>query len=257
MINNCPNCGKELKLTDAHKVKIKNTLSSLKANQVIKLGCPYCKKPIELNKDGQSPSSSIPEPLQPEADESIEQNDAVKPKEEPIQPSKNPPQPPNPPELDWLYSGKMEDKQIIEDVTKAMILMPASSDRDLVVSAFQDMEYQTSLTSDTEQAIERLNFETFSAIVYHTKFENCDFKDSIFHTYIKELPMKKRRYIYYVVIGPEFQSTYNLEALAYSVNLVINDKEISHIKLILKKGLQDHESLFGPYISMLKKHGKK
>ena len=67
--------------------------------------------------------------------------------------------------------------------------------------------------------------------------------------------MTQRRSIYYVLIGPDFHTLYDLEALSNSANLVVNESELGQFDLILKKGLQDYDDLFGLYIKMLKEHG--
>jgi len=55
-----------------------------------------------------------------------------------------------------------------------------------------------------------------------------------------------------VLIGKGFSTLYDLEALSYSANVVVNDSEIEHIDIILKKGMQDYLELFGPYIESLR-----
>ena len=44
---------------------------------------------------------------------------------------------------------------------------------------------------------------------------------------------------------------YDLEALAFSANLVINDREMPHLEPVLRKGLQDYEKLFRPLLDAL------
>jgi hypothetical protein len=81
--------------------------------------------------------------------------------------------------------------------------------------------------------------------------------DSSFHTYMRVMSMEKRRYIYYILVGKEFHTLYDLEALSYSANVVINDNEIAHFDIILRKGLRDYDDLFGPYINAIKDYETK
>ena len=69
--------------------------------------------------------------------------------------------------------------------------------------------------------------------------------------------MGKRRYMIYVLIGPEFNTLYDLQALAYSANMVVNDKDADKMKTIWKKGKNDYDELFNPFITILKSHGKR
>jgi hypothetical protein len=50
---------------------------------------------------------------------------------------------------------------------------------------------------------------------------------------------------------------YDIQALAYSANLVVNDAELDSIGLILKKGLRDYEDLFGPFLAALEANAQK
>ncbi len=74
------------------------------------------------------------------------------------------------------------------------------------------------------------------------------------HQKIINLPMAVRRYIYYAIIGPEFHTLYDLEALALSANLVINRRDLSSLKTIITKGLRGNEGLFGPLIQSQRQH---
>ena len=69
---------------------------------------------------------------------------------------------------------------------------------------------------------------------------------------MEEMPMNIRRSMYYILVGIQFSTLYDLEALSYSANIVVNDKEIEHIDIILRKGMQDYMELFGSYAETLK-----
>ncbi len=68
--------------------------------------------------------------------------------------------------------------------------------------------------------------------------------------------MSRRRYIFYVLIGEEFDTLYDLQALAYSANLVINDADIPYVGTVLKKAIPEFEALFGPLMEELRVIGK-
>ena len=68
--------------------------------------------------------------------------------------------------------------------------------------------------------------------------------------------MQRRRYLFYILIGPEFHTLYNLQALAYSANLVINEKDLYHMGVALRKAIPMYEEVFGPYMEELTSAGK-
>jgi hypothetical protein len=68
--------------------------------------------------------------------------------------------------------------------------------------------------------------------------------------------MARRRYIFYALLGPEFNTFFNLQALAYSANLVVNEKDTPHFGVILRKSIPEYEELFGPFMEELKVQGR-
>jgi hypothetical protein len=68
--------------------------------------------------------------------------------------------------------------------------------------------------------------------------------------------MNRRRNIHYTLIGPDFQTLYDLEALSNSANLVVNDSEMDHFGLILKKSLHESQKLFGPLAEAMVAQGR-
>jgi hypothetical protein len=138
-----------------------------------------------------------------------------------------------------------------------MLLIPEGAGAALVGKAFQDMGYQIVLPKSSAEAIEKQRFVNFAAVVYHVSFENGGIDSSSFHRHMRKMAMGKRRYTLYALIGPGFKTFYDLEALANSANLVINDADLRHLPVILKKAIHDYEALFSPLINMMREHGKK
>ena len=262
MISNCPNCNKPIKLSDSQQAKMKSALAKVKPGNPLKFGCPDCKKPIELNADGSlfnrqkqkvadqktgKPDTGSSQPAKPPA-----AKDSEAPK--PVNP---PPDPPKPPDLSWLKSGKTGEKGVIENVPTAMILMPEGPAKSNMEEAFKEMDFQLFFPKTADEAIESMQFKEYAAAAFHTSFEGGALGDSVFHSHMRGLSMVKRRYMYYVLIGPEFRTYYDLEALANSANVVVNDNDMDNISIIMKKGKNDYDELFGPFLAMLKAHNKR
>lgn len=256
MISNCPHCKKEIKFKDAQKAKIEAALAKLGPGKTLKLGCPLCKKPIELGAENNKKAEKAkPEKAAPAAKKAEASKPA--PKKEMPKPINPPPPAPNPPDLAWLETGEMEGKTVIEEVPTAMILVPEGQLNTDVADACKEMGYQLFYPESVDDAIDRMRFKNFEAIVFQCAFEDKPFADSVFHAHMCGMSMRKRRYIYYVVIGPDFKTLYDLEAFAYSANVVVNESEAEKIKIIMKKGKGDYDELFGPYLALIKAHGKR
>jgi hypothetical protein len=86
--------------------------------------------------------------------------------------------------------------------------------------------------------------------------KGTDLENSSFHRFLRSLNMSRRRYIFYVLIGEEFKTLYDLQALASSANLVVNDNDIPHFSLLLRKSIPEYETLFGPLMEELRMSGR-
>jgi len=226
MISNCPHCKTLLKLGETQKVKLQKALDALEPGKKLTIKCPSCAKPIML----ESPHSS----------------------------AKNVGgiAPPGPPDLSWLKDSAVQEDDRIEDVPMALVLYPDNEQRDIVRDSLEQVGYQVVFGKDIEEARERMRFVSFACVVLHSQFESPKLEDSTFHQYMRNMSMQRRRYLFYILIGPEYHTLYNLQALAYSANLVINEKDLYHMSTALRKAIPLYEEIFGPFMEELVSSGK-
>ena len=244
MIDQCPHCRKELLLNAGQVARIESALAKLPPGKLLKLSCPACKQPIELRADGTLAHDPGPASAGRQA--------PARPK-----PSKEPPPPPPPPDLSWIVDNRIEEKEVIEDVPMAMVLMEEGPARIRVAETMTEAGYLPVFPGTSEAAIEQMQFVNFGAVVLHSAFEKGGLEASAFHAHMGKMAMGRRRYIFYVLVGPEFHTLYDLEALSASANLVVNDKEIDRFGLIYKKAFQDYQALFDPLVEALAVVGKR
>jgi len=266
MLAQCPHCQQELALTEAQQAKVEKALAALQPGKSLKIGCPHCKKPIELHPEGapaEAGSNGDDEQVMKSVlysehlgDEDRDIEEVVAHVRQVPKPTKIPPAAPKAPDVSWIATGEFKAEQVVKDVPLAMILMTEEQGKSKVAEAFGEIGFQPEFAQSAEAAIERMRFVNFAAVALHSHFEGRKLADSSFHAHMRTMGMNMRRYVYYVLIGPEFNTLYDLEALSNSANLVINDKDAEHVNVILKKGLQDYDTLFGPYIEILKEHGR-
>lgn len=262
MLAQCPHCQQNLMLSNAQIEKIKAALASLSMGRTLKIGCPKCKQPIELNSDGSVVGQTTPGLMdvliaehagnEDQAAEGIVAAALKKP-----QPVRLPPEAPKPPDLGWLSSGVYSEKEVVENVPHVLIMIGDEELAARVSAAFGELGYQPTYARSAEEAIAKMQFVNFEAVVLHSRFEGGELNDSTVHQYLREMAMSRRRYIFYVLIGPEFRTLYDLESLAYSANLVVNDSNAGHFPIILKRGINEYQELFGPYLEALGNYGVK
>jgi hypothetical protein len=240
MIETCPHCQEPLNLTDSQKAKIQTALEKLPPGNLLKLGCPLCQKPFELKPDGSLPGKQTKK-IAPVALTGARKVAIA---------------PPPPPDLGWLSSGKMQEKEVIEDTLMALILMNRGSGMTIVREAYEDEGFLPVIAESADDAIDHMQFTAFAAVVLHSRFDEDSLSSNTLHIFMQKMAMIRRRNIHYTLIGPEFQTLYDLQALSNSANLVVNDKELRHFRLILKKSLHESQKLFGPLAEALVNRGR-
>lgn len=240
MIDHCPHCQKQLALSEAQIAKVENALASLPQGKLLKLGCPHCQQPIELRGDGTTTTQSTA----PGAKSAV-----TGAKKQTIDP-------PKPPDLSWLESGQFEEKEIIQDVPMALILMQDGPERGVISESLSSAGYLPVFPNSAEDAIDRMQFGNFGAVVLHSGFEAGGLAKGTFHAHMRAMAMSRRRSIMYILVGPELTTLYDLEALAHSANLVVNDRDAKRFNLLYKKAAQDNALFFGPLIETMNELGR-
>lgn len=232
MLVNCPHCKKQLKLSD----KIRESIQGLEPGRKMKVKCVHCAVPFSL--DAGSPDNRA----RPGSILASKKRRQIKP--------------PAPPAVDWLREGTFQDQDVVEDIPRAMVLMPDIPGREIVIKAAADFGYLVEQATTPEEAIEKMQFVNFAAVFLHNRYEPGGIESGTFHQFMRQMNMSRRRYVFYVLIGEQFNTLYDLQALAYSANVVVNDAESTYIGTVLRKAIPEYETLFGPLMEELRVAGK-
>lgn len=161
--------------------------------------------------------------------------------------------PPLPPDTSWLrdFLSSDTDQGNATDIPLSLIMIPDKKLELKVAQAISGLGYQVDTADNISESIEKMVSFAYSIIVLHTDFCVTSLEENDVHRYLINLPMESRRLIYYVLIGDELRTCYDLEAMSLSSNLVMNHTHADYLSLILKKGLREYEELFGLYINLL------
>lgn len=232
MIANCPHCAARLTIGPAQQEKINAALAALAEGKRLQLTCPSCRQPILLDKDGHAAAKIKTKPANAAATSPGALPDA-----------------PKPPDLSWLAEGMTTEKKVADDIPRLLCLAPAGTLRDTLAAAFEKLGYGVDHAGTSEEAIAGMRFVTYTAVALAGGFDgNKDPLATDFHAYMSAMTMDRRRYIFYLVVGEQFHTLYDLEAMTVSANLTLNPKELNHIDLVLKRAMADRQRLFGPLI---------
>jgi len=227
MLTHCPFCNKPLQLTDAQTVRLEQALEQLASGKLLTIKCRKCHNAIALNKTGEAAHNqahSVPPPL--------------------------------PPKLDWLTLGFFQKTEKADDVPTALVLHQDNTQRKNIGEALESVGYQVIMADSMSDAMEGMQLINFSCIVFQADLEG-PLNQSSFHAYMCNMPMEQRRYMFYVLIGDQFHTLYDLEALAHSANLTINSGELQHLDVVLRTSIPAYEELFGPMLEEWAAYGNR
>ncbi len=225
MVIQCPHCGKQLKAGE----KFIQTVQSLPEGDKAKVKCVRCGQPFGI-------------------DNTMLSGDDVK--------GKTGVKPPEPPDLGWLDSDIFAEEKDVEELPLVMILVKDEEKKTVISQAFEAIGYRVETAGSSREAIEKMQFVLYAAVVLDEDFEPGDLSQNPLHIFMSELNMSRRRQVLYMLVGKKFRTTYDLEALSYSANMVINEQELPKFSILLRKAVVDYESLFGPIIEELNVGGK-
>lgn len=218
----CSACGKSHK----SNAKLEASLDKLQPGQKVRIKCSQCGASIPLSRKDLQGGSTV----------SVA--------------------PPEPPDTSWLKEGVFDEEEVVSDIPLALVLMKAGEARDKITVVLTGLGYKTETAERTGDVIQKMQFVNYTCVILHTGSVDGGFEENELHRFMTSMEMSRRRYIFYALVGHEFKTFYNLQALAHSANLVVNDSDMHYFGVILRKAIPEYEMLFGPYMDELKIQGK-
>jgi hypothetical protein len=212
----CSSCAKEINIPD----------DKIPQGQAFNLTCPSCKNKVRVDQHleptGYDPAGSL-DATSMVVDEDFDDDD--------------------------------EEIEIYDEHDKIAFILDRKND-DLWTTALTDLEYKLQRAKSPEHAIHKLRFNQYHVIVFHEKFGDSTLETSPLYEFIRDMSMDTRRKIFVAMVGDKFKTLDNLEALAYSVNLVINQKDMDQLETILKKSIGENDLFYKVYRETMTALGK-
>ena len=148
-----------------------------------------------------------------------------------------------------------EEIEIYDEHDKIALILDRVND-DQWTTALTDLEYKIQRAKSPEHAVHKLRFNQYHVVVFHEKYGDTNLRDSPFYEYVRDMPMHTRRKTFIAIVGENFKTLDNMEALAYSVNLVVNQKDIDQLETVLKKSIGDNDTFYKVYRETMTALGK-
>lgn len=225
----CNNCEKTLNIPD----------EKIPPNKKVTIFCPACKNKISVEKlivnetSGQPPEDTTKTQTPELETEELEKPTAT------TDPSQFMDE-----ELDILEEG----------VKRALVCVNTHQEK--VDSTLKAMGYSTKSVNSANEAIGRMKFTQYDLVVLSEDFSGSTSKNNSTLKYIQPMPTASRRKMFVALIGNNFRTMDNMASFAFSVNTVINYKDIENLAKILKKSILDNDAFYKVFNETLISIGK-
>ncbi len=153
------------------------------------------------------------------------------------------------------YSGRPFGYKYTDNET-ALICENDPVVRQKISSTLKSLDFNVIEAATFKQVLKYLNFHTFNVIVVNENFDTGTGGINNVLNYLELLPMSTRRKIFVVLISSVFATMDYMNSLNKSVNLIINNNEISEMGLILKKEIEENEYFYHVFMEFNRKLGK-
>lgn len=172
-------------------------------------------------------------------------------------------QPPNPEEsldtssmiVDEDFEDEDEQIEIYDEHDQIALILDRQND-ELWTTALTELEYKLQRAKSPEHAVHKLRFNQYHVVAIHEKFGDTTLENSPLYEFIRDMPMDTRRKTFVALVGANFKTLDNMEALSYSVNLVINQKDFDQLETILKKSIGENDIFYKVYRETMTALGK-
>ncbi|MEE8128555.1 MAG: zinc-ribbon domain-containing protein [Nitrospinaceae bacterium] len=212
----CSSCNKEINIPD----------NKIPQGQAFNLTCPSCKTKMRVDQH-----------LKPPASDPAESLDATSML------------------VDEEFEADDDEIEIYDEHDKIALILDRQND-DLWTTALTELEYKLQRAKSPEHAVHKLRFNQYHVVALHENFGNSTLDTSPLYEFIRYMPMNARRKIFVALVGENFKTLDNMEALSYSVNLVINQRELDQLDTILKKSIGDNDNFYKVYRETMTALGK-
>jgi hypothetical protein len=217
--------------------KFKISDEKIPSEQVVFIPCPRCKNRLTLDTRTQRPT----------------QNDSNK----------------------AVHSTRSSDKNLIETISSsvydasekpfdflepgvktALICESDSAILSKLRFVLKQIGYHAVEPPNAAEALKKMRFHSFDLIVMNELFDGSSPDHNPILTYLNDVMMSVRRYMFVALITTRFRTMDNMAAFNKSVNVVIHLKNLDEITMILRRAIDDNLSFFSMFQESLIKTGR-
>jgi hypothetical protein len=154
------------------------------------------------------------------------------------------------------FEDEEEEEFQIYDENDKLALILDETNKTLWTEVLEEKGFKVQFAKSASHAVHKMKFTHYHYVILHEKYDNLPLlKNPVYQSLVK-MPMATRRHIFLAIIGDTFKTLNEMQAFSYSVNLVINEKDVDKLAKILKKAIAEHEMFYKVFKESLQAMGK-
>lgn len=139
------------------------------------------------------------------------------------------------------------------DVDTALICESDVVLREKMDDAIKSLGYQITAPGLAKDALKNLRYHVYTLIIVNETFNTDNPANNDVLNYLGNLNMSTRRQIFVAMISNKFRTGDSMAALNYSVNYVINIKNVNDIGQIIMNAIADNEEFYYVFREIMRK----
>ncbi len=125
-----------------------------------------------------------------------------------------------------------------------------------VMSALNLLEYHVTISESGRDALKKMRYHQYDLILVNEAF-HCDGPESnMVMLYLERMNMNTRRNMFVVMLSGQHRTMDQMMAFRYSVNIIVNIKNIDDIGKVIQRGLTDNKFFYRVFNETLKEVGR-
>ena len=125
-----------------------------------------------------------------------------------------------------------------------------------IMEALNLLEYHVTISESGRDALKKMRYHQYDLIMVNESF-HCDGPESnMVLLYLERLNMTARRNMFVVMLSDQHRTMDQMMAFRFSVNIIVNTKNIDDIGKVIQRGLTDNEFFYRVFNECLKQVGR-
>ncbi len=125
-----------------------------------------------------------------------------------------------------------------------------------IVNNLNLLEYHVTVSDSGRDALKKMRYHQYDLCVVNESFSSEGPDANMVLLYLERLNMTVRRTMFVVMISNQYRTMDQMMAYRYSVNIIVNQKNVDDLGKVIQRGLTDYEFFYGVFQETLKEVGR-